>query len=52
MNTLRTGAITAEATVLGATAAVAWDLVRNSGDMRITAPVVLAVTALASMLAS
>jgi hypothetical protein len=45
MNALRVAAIGAEIAILGATATVAWGLVANSGALLVTAPIVLAATA-------
>ena len=46
MDVLKTAAIGAEVAVLGATATVAWGLVADSGDIRVTAPIIVAATAL------
>ena len=46
MNTLKVTAVGSEIAVLGATAAVAWGLVAGAGDIRVTAPIIVAATAL------
>lgn len=49
MNALKIAAIGAEVAILGAAATVAWGLVANSGDIRVTAPIIVAATASASL---
>lgn len=46
MNILKISAIGAEIAILGATASVAWGLVAGAGDIRVTAPIIVAATAL------
>jgi hypothetical protein len=44
-NPLKVAAIGAEIAILGATATVAWGLVAGSGNLLVTAPIVVAATA-------